>query len=149
MLITIEKKEIKCTNKTSRERIQRMQIASNKERWWRRRMWTIFARLICFLSNIHLLTNECDIRVQFHQPYGAKCKCASRHSLAPAVAIQFHKQNDAQLYHCAQLENTLNFYAVRPTPCDSKIGVNPLAQELFVKCWWNWHLFVKVIEYHW
>ncbi len=53
---------------------------------------------------------------QFHQPYAAKRKCVSRHSLVPVGAVQFHQQNYAQLHHCAQLENTLNFYAVCSTP---------------------------------
>jgi hypothetical protein len=61
---------------------------------------------------------------QFHQPYGAKCKCVDSHSMALVVAVQFHQQN------YAQLESTLNFYAVRPIPCTSKIGVNLLAQKL-------------------
>ncbi len=34
----------------------------------------------------------------------------------------------------------LNYYAVRPTPCTNKIGVNLLAQKLCAKCWWNWPL---------
>ncbi len=70
---------------------------------------------------------------QFHQPFGAKRKCSGSHSLAPVGAVQFHQQNYAQLHHYAQLENTLNFYAVHPKPCTSEIGVNLLAQNICVK----------------
>jgi hypothetical protein len=51
----------------------------------------------------------------------------------PVGAIQFHRQNYAQLHHYAQLENTLNFYAVRPMSCASKIGVNLLALSYWCK----------------
>jgi hypothetical protein len=64
---------------------------------------------------------------QFHQHFGAKRKCTGNHSSAPVGAVQFHQQNYAQLHHYAQLENMLNFYAVRSTLCTSKIGVNLLA----------------------
>ncbi len=47
--------------------------------------------------------------------------------------IQFHQQHYAQLHHYAQLENTLNFYAVRPMSFTSKIGVNLLAQKVLIK----------------
>jgi hypothetical protein len=46
---------------------------------------------------------------QFHQQFGANCKCASSYSSAPVGAFQFYQQNYAQLHHHAQLENTLNF----------------------------------------
>ncbi len=42
---------------------------------------------------------------------------------APVSTVQFHQQN------YAQLENTLNFYNVRPMTCSSKIGVG----EMLVK----------------
>ncbi len=68
-------------------------------------------------------------------------------SISPVCAVQFHQQNYAQLHHYAQLENTLNFYAVRTTSCVSKIGVNLLAPKLRVKCWWNWpHYSMKTKE---
>ncbi len=40
-------------------------------------------------------------------------KCLSRHSSVPVGVVQFHQQNYAQLHHCAQLENMLNFCALR------------------------------------
>jgi hypothetical protein len=48
-------------------------------------------------------------------------------------AIELHQQNYAQLYWYAQLENTLNFYAVRYVLCASKIGFNLLAPKLQVE----------------
>jgi hypothetical protein len=36
---------------------------------------------------------------QFHQPYGAKCKCSGSHSLAMIGAVQFHQQKYAQLFY--------------------------------------------------
>ncbi len=94
-------------------------------------------------------------RGQFHQPYDAERKCPSSHSSVPVGAVQFHQQNYTQLHHYAQLENTLNLYAVRSTPCASKIGVNLLAQKLCVKCWWDWAqtllkktLFFNVNSFH-
>ncbi len=48
--------------------------------------------------------------------------------------VQFHQQNYAQLYYCAQLEITLNFYAVHFTLFASKTVVNLLAQKLPVEC---------------
>jgi hypothetical protein len=82
---------------------------------------------------------------RFHQPFGAKHKCAGSYSLSSIGAIQFHQQNYAQLNHYAQLENMLNFYTVSPKLCSSKISINLLAQKLCVKCWWNWlpHLKTK------
>ncbi len=65
-----------------------------------------------------------------------KSQMHQKHSSATVGAVQFHQQNYTQLHHCcAQLENMLNFYGVRPTPCASTIGVNLLAQEQRVKCW--------------
>jgi hypothetical protein len=61
---------------------------------------------------------------RFHQPFGANALVVILRRLG---AVQFHQQN------YAQLENTLNFYAVRRKPCASKIGVNLLAQKLRVK----------------
>ncbi len=83
---------------------------------------------------------------QFHQPNGAKCKCTSRHSLAPVSTVQFHQQNYTQLHHCAQIGNTLNFYAVRPTLCASKISVNLLRKSCTenvdeIDCRDQFHLF--------
>ncbi len=65
---------------------------------------------------------------------------------APVGVVQFHQQNYAQLHHCAQVENTLSFYAECPTPYASKIYVNQLAKGLRVKCWWNWHQFFTLIQ---
>ncbi len=76
-------------------------------------------------------------RSHFHQPFGAKHKCSGSHSSAPVGAIQFHQQNYPQLHHYTQLENTLNFYAVYPMLCASKISINLLVQKLHVICWWN------------
>ncbi len=65
-----------------------------------------------------------------------KSQMHQKHSLATVGAVQFHQQNYTQLHHCwAQLEYTLNFYGVLPTPCASTISVNLLAQEQRVKCW--------------
>ncbi len=94
----------------------------------------VVTALLCILT----LTLPMGKVGQFHQPYGAKRKCTSRHSLAPVNTVQFHQQNYTQLHHCAQVGNTLNFYAVRPTLYASKISVNLLAQKLHRKCWWNW-----------
>jgi hypothetical protein len=70
---------------------------------------------------------------QFHQPYGAKRKCAGSHTLAPVGAIQFHQQNYVQHHHYAQLENTLNFYTVCPALHTNKFSINLLAQKLPVE----------------
>ncbi len=56
-------------------------------------------------------------RGQFHQPNGAKYKCASKHPLV------VHQQNYGQLCKYNQLGCTLNFYAVFFMPCTSKIGI--------------------------
>ncbi len=48
----------------------------------------------------------------------------------PAGAIQFHQQNYTQLCYYAQLENTLDFYIVRPMLYINKFSVNLLAQKL-------------------
>jgi hypothetical protein len=76
-----------------------------------------------------------DSRGQFHQPYGAKRKCAGNHSLALLGTIQFHQQNYAELHHYAQLENTLNFYSVRPALFANKFSVNQLVEKLPVEHW--------------
>ncbi len=52
-------------------------------------------------------------------------------------AVQFQQQNYTQIYHYTKLEITLNFYAVRFTPCASKIGVNLLAQKLPLECFFK------------
>ncbi len=77
---------------------------------------------------------------QFHQPSGAKCIWASSNSSVPAVifcAFQFQTQNYALLYHYPQLENTLNFYVVRPGVYASKFSINLMAAFVPIKCWWN------------
>ena len=56
--------------------------------------------------------------------------------------LLFHQQNDAQLYQYAQLVVTPYFYAVRSTPCTSKISINLLEQKPLIECWWNWHLMI-------
>ncbi len=63
-------------------------------------------------------------RGQYHQPIGAKRKCA----------LQFHQLNYAQLYQYTQLEFTLKFKAVHFMLCISKIGINLLAQKLPLEC---------------
>ncbi len=92
-----------------------------------------------FRTNLALLRPflfyRIESRGQFHQPYVVKHKCTGSYSSAPVGAVQFHQQNYAQLHHYTQLENTLNFFAVPPIPCASKIGVNLLAQKLRVNCW--------------
>ncbi len=40
--------------------------------------------------------------------------------------------------HYAQLENTLNFYIIRPALYANKFIVNLPEQKLSVECWWNW-----------
>ena len=66
---------------------------------------------------------------QFHQPYGAKHKCAS----SLFYAIQFHQQNYAQLYQNTQIDVTSNFYAVLSAPYASKFNVSLLVPNLLVK----------------
>jgi hypothetical protein len=56
------------------------------------------------------------------------------HSSVPVGAVQFHRQNYPQLHHSAQLENTLNFYAVRPVLYADKFSINLVVQKLLVKC---------------
>jgi hypothetical protein len=51
----------------------------------------------------------------------------------PVGAFQFHQQNYAQLHHYAQLENMVNFYAVRPALFANKFSVNLQAQKLPVE----------------
>ena len=34
----------------------------------------------------------------------------------------------------------LNFCAIHSTLYAWKISINPLAEKLFIKCWWNWQL---------
>ncbi len=61
---------------------------------------------------------------QFHQPSGAKHKCASSSSLAPVCAVQFHQQKYAQLYMSARLENTFNSYALCSAQYASKFSIS-------------------------
>ncbi len=81
------------------------------------------------LNDEHSPTSFYSTWGQFHQPYGTEHKCDGSHSSAPVSAIQLHQQNYAELHLYDQLENTLNFYAVRPALYANKFGVNLLAQK--------------------
>jgi hypothetical protein len=59
---------------------------------------------------------------------------ASSHSLATEGPVHFYQQNNAQVHHNAQLENTLNFHTVRPFLNTNKFSINLMAQKLPVEC---------------
>jgi hypothetical protein len=95
-------------------------------------------QLVVVLRNIKMgfkINGNYVVRGQFHQSFCTKRKCAGSHFLAPVVNLLRHsvQQNYNQLYHYKQLENTLNFYAVRPVLYASKISVNLQVQKLPVE----------------
>ncbi len=47
--------------------------------------------------------------------------------------VQFHQQKYAQLYKCAQLENTLKFYAVYSMLCARRISLLEQKQSYWLK----------------
>ena len=77
---------------------------------------------------------------QFHQPAGAKRKCAGRHHLAQKDAAQFHQQNCNQLYWCTDFEVMPNIYAVYPSLYTIKFSINLLAKKPLIKWLWYWPL---------
>ena len=62
-----------------------------------------------------------------------KAQMRRRIAFVQKDAVQFHQQNCAQLYWYIELENLPSFYAVSFVPYTSKLGVNLLAQKLFIK----------------
>ncbi len=73
--------------------------------------------------------------VNFTNLLAQKRKCAGSQFLAPVVNLLRHsvQQNYNPLYHYKQLENTLNFYDVRPVLYVSKIIANLLVKKLPVE----------------
>ena len=105
-----------------------------------------FRASIIILFPIRLLYLFAIYQGSISPALGVKRKCASRHHLAQIDAIQFHKENWAQLNWCIGLENTPNFHTVCSAPYASKFSVNLLAQKLLVKWWWNWLLTYQFLS---
>ena len=51
-----------------------------------------------FLNKSEWEVWQSETQGQFHQPIGAKCKCAGTQHLVKKDAIQFQEQNCTQLY---------------------------------------------------
>ena len=101
---------------------------------------TLRSRLVLTFSNLFIYSWQNTPGGQFHQPAGAKRKCAGRHHLAQKDAAQFHQQNCNQLYWCTDFEVMPNIYAVYPSLYTIKFSINLLAKKPLIKWLWYWPL---------
>jgi hypothetical protein len=93
-------------------------------------------QIVPFIFTHHILGQLHQYFFQAFSPGLNFTNLMAQSANAPAVSVLprlVSPKTYAQLYYYAQLEITLNFYAVRFTPCTSKTGINLLAQKLPVE----------------